>query len=62
MKPYHETMVQQFMLEGPPPCTILCFNVHTTVEYLNRSVFIGPVDPTHLKIYCGFVHGQGPKS
>ena len=33
MKPCHE-----FMLEaGPRPCTILCFNVHTTVEYLDRN-------------------------
>ena len=31
-------MVLQFMLEGP--CTILCFNVHTTVEYLKRKVSI----------------------
>ena len=31
MKPCHE-MVLQFMLEGPPPRTILCFNVHTTVS------------------------------
>ena len=41
MKPCHETMVMQFMLEGPRPCTILCFYVHTTVEYLNRNVPIG---------------------
>ena len=36
-----KTMVQQFMLEGLRPCTILCFNVHTTVEHLNRNVSIG---------------------
>ena len=36
-----KTMVLQFMLEGPRPCTILCFNVHTTVEYLNKKVSIG---------------------
>ena len=29
------------MLEGPRPCTILCFNVHTTVENLNRNASIG---------------------
>ena len=34
-------MVLQFMLEGPRPCTILCFNVLTRVEYLNRNVSIG---------------------
>ena len=37
-----KTMALQFMLEGPRPCTILCFNsVHTTVEYLNKNVSIG---------------------
>ena len=44
MKPCHETMVLQFMLEGPRSCTILCFNVHTTIEYLklkSRNVSIG---------------------
>ena len=33
------TMVLQFMLEGLRCCTIL-FNVHTTVEYLNKNVSI----------------------
>ena len=32
-------MVLQFMLEGPRPCTILCFNVHTAAEYVNRNLF-----------------------
>ena len=41
MKPCHETMVPQFMLEGPRPCIILCFYVHTTVENLNRNVSVG---------------------
>ena len=36
-----KTMVLKFMLEGPPPCTILCFNDHTTDEYLNKNVSIG---------------------
>ena len=36
-----KTMVLLFMLEGPCPCTILCFNVHITVEYLNKNVSIG---------------------
>ena len=36
-----KTMVLQFMLERPRPCTILCLNVHTTVEYLNTNVSIG---------------------
>ena len=35
-----KTMVLQFMLEGPRPCTILCFNVHTTVERLTHSMFV----------------------
>ena len=34
------TMVLQFMLERRP-CTILCFNVHITVECLNRNISIG---------------------
>ena len=36
-----KTMVLQFMLKGPRPCTILCFNGHTTVEYLNKKVAVG---------------------
>ena len=36
-----KTMVLQFMLEGQRPWTILCFNVHPTVEYLNKNVSIG---------------------
>ena len=36
-----KTIVLQFMLEGSRPCTILCFNVHTTFEYLNKNVSIG---------------------
>ena len=42
-------MVLQFILEGPRPYTILCFNVHTTAEYLNKNVSIVQ---THFKIYC----------
>ena len=34
MKLTMRTMVLQCMLEGPQPCTILCFNVRTSVEYL----------------------------
>ena len=41
MKSCHETMVLQFMLGRTRSCTILCFNVHTTAEYLNRNVSIG---------------------
>ena len=41
MKLAMRTMVLQFMLEGSRPCTILCFNIRTTVEYLNRNVSIG---------------------
>ena len=36
-----KTMALQFMLDGPRPCTILSFNVHATVEYLNRNVSFG---------------------
>ena len=41
MKAWHENNGAAFMLEGPRPCTILCFNVHTTVEYLSKNVSIG---------------------
>ena len=34
-------MVLQLMLKAPRPSTILCFNVHTTVEYPNRNVPTG---------------------
>ena len=34
-------MVLQFMLEGPRPCTILCFNIHIIDEHLNRNVSVG---------------------
>ena len=36
-----KTVVLQFMLEGPRPCTILYFNVHAMAEYLNRKVSVG---------------------
>ena len=35
------TAINSVMLEGPRPCTILCFNVYITVEYLNRNFCIG---------------------
>lgn len=41
------------MLEGLPPCTIFCFNVHTTIEYLNRNVSIDQLLQHILKFYCG---------
>ena len=34
-------MVLQFMLKGPRPCTILCFNVHTPAEYINGNISFG---------------------
>ena len=44
IKPFHKkTMVR----------TILCSNVHTTVEYLNRNGSFGLSAPTHYKIHCG---------
>ena len=55
-----KTMVLQFMLEGPRPCTILCLNVHTTVEYLNKNVSIGQLlqhSPKSI-VVCA---GSGPK-
>ena len=47
MKLAMRTIVLQFMLEGPRQCTILCFNVRTSVEYLNRTVSIGHL-PQHI--------------
>ena len=43
MKPCSENngAAHEFMLEGPQACIIPCFNVHITVEYLNRNVSIG---------------------
>ena len=34
-------MMLQFMLKGPRPCTILCFNVHTPAEYINGDISFG---------------------
>ena len=46
------------MLEGPRRCTILCFNVHTTVEYLNRNVSVvvkwnGPFAASGHMVHAG---------
>ena len=41
MKLCHENNGAAIYVEGPPQCTILCLNVHTTVEYLNTNVSIG---------------------
>ena len=40
--------------------TILCFNVHTTVEYLNRSVLFVSFSNKFQNLFW-FVHGQGRK-
>ena len=53
-------MVLQFMLEGPRPCTGLCFNVHTTVEYLNKNVSIGQL-LQHIPNSTVVVQGQDQK-
>ena len=61
MKLAMRTMVLQFMLEGSRPCTILCFNVCTSVEYLNRNISIGQLlqhIPTPI-VVCA--RGQGQK-
>ena len=42
MKPCHENNgAAIYVGTGSRPCTLLCFNIHTTVEYLNRNVSIG---------------------
>ena len=49
MKPCHENNgAAIYVACEPRQCTILCFNVHPTVEYLNRKVSIGQL----LQIYC----------
>ena len=56
MKLEMRTMLMQFMLEGPRRCTILCFNVHTTGEYLNRNVSIGQLlQHRHSKLVSYFI-------
>ena len=45
-----KTMLLLFMLEGPRPYTILCFNVHTIVEYLNKNASIGHI-PNSI-VFC----------
>ena len=44
-------MVLQFMLKRP--YTILCFNVHTAVEYLNRGTFLMVSYINTFKIFFG---------
>ena len=55
-----ETTVLQFMLEGPRTCTILCFNVHTTVKYLNRNFRLVICSDTFQMLLL-FLQGQGQK-
>ena len=55
-----KTMVLLFMLEGPLPCTILCFNVHTIVEYLNKNASIGQL-LQHILNSIVFCAGSRPK-
>ena len=51
----HENNWAAINVGRPAPCTILCFDVHPTVECLNRNVFYWSVAPTHFKIYCGLL-------
>ena len=53
-------MVPPFMLEGLRPCTVLCFNVHATVEYLNKNVSIGQL-LQHIPNSIVVCAGSGPK-
>ena len=41
MKPSHKNNGVAIYVGRARPCTILCFNFHTTVEYLNKNVSIG---------------------
>ena len=54
-------MVLQFMLEGPQPCTILCFNVHITIKYLNRNDSIGQL-LQHISKYIVVCARSRPKT
>ena len=60
MKLAMRTMVLQSMLEGPCPCTILCFNFLTSVEHLNRNVSIGHL-PKHIPAPIVVCAGSRPK-
>ena len=53
-------MVLQFMLEWPRSNTILRFNVHTTVEYLDRNAVIGQL-LQHLSKSIGVCARPRPK-
>ena len=55
-----KTMMLQFMLEGLRPCTILSFNVHTPVEYLNKNVSIGQL-LQHIPNFIVVCAGSRPK-
>ena len=59
MKPCHENNGAAIYVGRPRPCTIICFNVYTTVEYLNRNVSIGLCCPNTFENLLWFVHGQG---
>ena len=59
MKLAMTTMVLRFMLDGPRTCTILCFNVHTAVEHLNRKVSVGQLLQHITKSVARSMHGQG---
>ena len=57
-----KTMVLQFMLEGPPPCTVLYFNVHITVEYLKNAFLLVRCNCSNtFQSLLLFVQGQGQK-
>ena len=55
-----KTMVLLFMLKGPRPSTVLCFNVHTTVEYLSKYLSIGQL-PQHIPNSVVVCAGSRPK-
>ena len=60
MKPCKETMLLQFMLEGPRPCTIHCLNVPPQLNILTKTFLLVSCSNT-FQILLLFVQGQGQK-
>ena len=58
MKLAMRTMVLQFTLEGPRACTILCFNVVTSVEILTGTFLLVSLS----KLYCGLCTVKAKKA
>ena len=62
MKPCHDNngAVIYVVRAATVSITILCFHVHTTVEYLNRNISLGQV-LQQIQNLLWFVHKQSEK-